>query len=282
MTQNYVDIKGSIYENGTSLVNKYQAKLPTYDTSKENYVLSVDSNGNLVWDDLSDTYVLQTQTFLNNEDGKDIMCNIHYISSGIKIGIDTKTTGSEYWQVNRSSIGFYYDGVYIISPYLDIAPQSFRYEGATDDSAQGIQFSGKTFTWNGNEVAVMPTVSDLTTTKTLSDTLAYTNDLVGKWFKIEGRLIIKVIAGSASSYTTSPTYSYGYICLSNCIFKLNSFTYNSSGATISASVLYIVSACNSEASLSLPTKSCSASSTNSYKKTVSVEITYIGKLIELE
>ena len=49
MAQSYTDIKGEIYENGTSLKNKYQAKLPTYDSSKANYVLSVDSSGNLIW-----------------------------------------------------------------------------------------------------------------------------------------------------------------------------------------------------------------------------------------
>lgn len=36
-------------EGGVVLSNKYQAKLPTYTSSNENYVLSVDSSGNLVW-----------------------------------------------------------------------------------------------------------------------------------------------------------------------------------------------------------------------------------------
>ncbi len=36
-------------EAGVGLSSKYQAKLPTYSSSNENYVLSVDSSGNLVW-----------------------------------------------------------------------------------------------------------------------------------------------------------------------------------------------------------------------------------------
>lgn len=36
-------------ENGVSLASKYQAKLPTYTSSNENYVLSINSSGELTW-----------------------------------------------------------------------------------------------------------------------------------------------------------------------------------------------------------------------------------------
>ena len=36
-------------EGGELLVNKYQAKLPAYDSTKENYVLSVNDSGELIW-----------------------------------------------------------------------------------------------------------------------------------------------------------------------------------------------------------------------------------------
>ena len=39
----------TLSEGGTTLANKYQAKLPDYDSSKENNVLSVNSSGELVW-----------------------------------------------------------------------------------------------------------------------------------------------------------------------------------------------------------------------------------------